>query len=80
MHAFPEGHVVSVRSTPAVMASAIAVIASPVMYSSTKKKPAMSPFQEYDVDAVHVLPKYTYVVKSGMGSFVDPPQIGKLLS
>jgi len=41
-HVSPLGHVVSVRSTPLSMASAIAVMASPVMYSSTKKKPAMS--------------------------------------
>ena len=42
VHAFP-GHVVSVRSTPPVISAAIAVIAASVMYSSTKKKPAMSP-------------------------------------
>jgi len=45
VHAFPLGHVVSVRSTPLIMASVIAVMAATVKSSSTKKKPAMSAFK-----------------------------------
>jgi hypothetical protein len=66
VHAFPEGHVVSVRSTPAVISSAIAVIAASVMYSSTKKKPAMSPLKCFVVPVKLSVPKYAEVVISGI--------------
>ena len=39
---FPEGHVVFVKSTPSIMALAIAVVASVVRNSSTTKAPAMA--------------------------------------
>ena len=45
VHVFPEGHVVSVRSTPVVIAFAISVVASAVSNSSTMKAPATSAFK-----------------------------------
>jgi hypothetical protein len=42
---FPEGHVVFVKSTPLIMALAIAVVASVVSNSSTMKAPATAAFK-----------------------------------
>jgi hypothetical protein len=49
VHVFPIGHVVSVMSRPCVMASVISVVATVLSHSSTKKKPAMSPFKFDDL-------------------------------
>jgi hypothetical protein len=56
VHAFPAGHVVSVMSTPFTMAFTIAAVASVFRYSSTKKRPAMSPFVKYEVADHRLLP------------------------
>jgi hypothetical protein len=56
VHAFPAGHVVSVMSTPFTMALAIAAVASVLRYSSTKKRPAMSPFMTYKEVECTLLP------------------------
>jgi hypothetical protein len=45
VHVFPAGHVVSVMSTPFTMVFTIAAVASVLRNSSTKKRPAMSPFR-----------------------------------
>jgi len=75
-HAFPAGHVVSVRSKPPVISAAIAVSVAAVMYSSTKKKPAMSPLKPKFVEKVD---KYTIVDMSGIVLTVHPPIIDKSL-
>jgi hypothetical protein len=72
VHAFAAGHVVSVRSKPPVISAAIAVITASVMYSSTKKKPAMSAFKLKVVSVGLSAPKYTGPVVSTFGSTVSP--------
>ena len=49
LHSFPRGHVVSVRSTPFRIASAMAVVALGARYSSTINIPATSPFNATSV-------------------------------
>ena len=50
VHAFPLGHVVSVRSCPCIMALVISVVAAVLNHSSTMKTPATSAFILNDDD------------------------------
>jgi len=68
VHEFAAGHVVSVRSKPPVISAAIAVSVASVMYSSTKKKPAMSPLNLAVVSAAEIEPSITEVLKSGIAA------------
>jgi hypothetical protein len=68
VHAFAAGHVVSVRSKPPVISAAIAVSVASVMYSSTKKKPAMSPLNLAVVSVAESEPNITEVLKSDIAA------------
>jgi len=79
VHAFAAGHVVSVRSKPPVISAAIAVSVASVMYSSTKKKPAMSPLNLAVVSAALIEPNITEVVKSCIRAVDKIQKIGGLV-
>ena len=79
VHAFAAGHVVSVRSKPPVISAAIAVSVASVMYSSTKKKPAMSPLNLAVVSAALIEPNITEVVRSCIRAVDKIQKIGGLV-